>query len=413
MLVEFRAENHRSLREEQVLSLESVGGVARSDGRPRQVVGHDKPLLPVAAIYGANASGKTNVLSAMFFMREAVLISHAFWDYEGGVPRVPFHWGPQRNEPSLYELVFLQNGTKYQYGFVVDDVRVQEEWLYAWPRNRRQVWFEREQEDIKFGPQFTGPNESLRERTRQNSLCLTVAAQDNHPKVQAIYAWFKSIAPINLGTDVYTVPSFQKRFALESILHDQPEPLEAMVKPIRRLLRIADVGVRDIKFVKDDRAKELPFPGFRVLCQHEHGEEEAWLEYHDESKGTQTLLRIAEPLFRVFTSGSLMLIDELEASLHPALAAAVVKMFNNPETNPQNAQLIFTTHDTNLLGTTSGAPPLRRDQIWFTEKDDSGATRLYPLTDYKPRKAENLERGYLQGRYGAIPFLGDLTKMTE
>ncbi len=108
-----------------------------------------------------------------------------------------------------------------------------------------------------------------------------------------------------------------------------------------------------------------------------------------------------------------MLVDELESSLHPSLGLAIVKMFNSPKTNPKNAQILFTTHDTNLLGTTLGEPPLRRDQVWFTEKDKEGASKLYPLTDYKPRKAENLERGYLQGRYGAIPFLGDIAWITE
>ena len=109
----------------------------------------------------------------------------------------------------------------------------------------------------------------------------------------------------------------------------------------------------------------------------------------------------------------MLLVDELEASLHPLLGSAIVRMFNSPKTNPANAQLLFTTHDTNLLGTTLGEPPLHRNQVWFTEKDREGATALYPLTDYKPRNVENLERGYLQGRYGAIPFLGDIERITE
>ena len=106
-------------------------------------------------------------------------------------------------------------------------------------------------------------------------------------------------------------------------------------------------------------------------------------------------------------------VDELEASQHPLLALWVVQQFNSPRTNPHNAQLLFTTHDTHLLGSVAGAAPLRRDQVWLTEKDGEGATVLYPLTDYKPRKAENLERGYLHGRYGAIPFLGDLARVEE
>lgn len=126
----------------------------------------------------------------------------------------------------------------------------------------------------------------------------------------------------------------------------------------------------------------------------------------EESNGTQTLFHLALPVLRSLQRGGILLIDELERSLHPVLAKQIIDQFNDPTANPNNAQLIFTTHDTNLLGTTLGEPALRRDQVWLTEKDAEGATVLYPLTDYKPRKAENLERGYLQGRYGAIPFLG-------
>ena len=126
----------------------------------------------------------------------------------------------------------------------------------------------------------------------------------------------------------------------------------------------------------------------------------------EESHGTQTLFRLALPILQAIEEGGILLVDELEASLHPTLAQHIVRQFNDPTTNPRNAQLLFATQDTNRLGTTLGEPTLRRDQVWLTEKDGEGATILYPLSDYKPRKAENLERGYLQGRYGATPYLG-------
>jgi AAA15 family ATPase/GTPase len=126
----------------------------------------------------------------------------------------------------------------------------------------------------------------------------------------------------------------------------------------------------------------------------------------EESNGTQKLFQLALPVLLALREGSVLVVDELESSLHPSLAQEIVILFNNPSKNPNNAQLIFSTHDTNLLGTILGEPVLRRDQVWLTEKDPEGGTVLYPLTDYKPRKSENLERGYLQGRYGAIPFLG-------
>jgi AAA15 family ATPase/GTPase len=141
--------------------------------------------------------------------------------------------------------------------------------------------------------------------------------------------------------------------------------------------------------------------------------EEAWLPLEEESAGTRALFRLGPAIIGALQSGRVLAIDELEASLHPLMAIQLVNQFNDPATNPHHAQLLFTTHDTSLFGRTVGEPPLRRDQIWLTEKGADGATTLYPLTDYKPRKAENLERGYLQGRYGAVPFLGDLTGLED
>jgi AAA15 family ATPase/GTPase len=145
-----------------------------------------------------------------------------------------------------------------------------------------------------------------------------------------------------------------------------------------------------------------------VEVRHQGGSDDAWLPLEEESRGTQRLFRIGIPILGAIRDGRVLVIDELEASLHPILAQQIVQQFNDPAVNTRNAQLIFTTHDTNLLGSLVGGPALRRDQVWLTEKDAEGATVVYPLTDYQPREPENLERGYLQGRYGAIPFLGDL-----
>jgi uncharacterized protein len=176
------------------------------------------------------------------------------------------------------------------------------------------------------------------------------------------------------------------------------------------------VGIVDLKLeaeghVRDDETVALSRG--RILLQHKSSEPDAWLPLEEESQGTQQLFRVAPLVITALERGQLLLIDELEASFHPLLALQIVRTFNDPVKNPRNAQLLFTTHDTNLLGTTLGEPSLRRDQVWLTEKKPEGSTVVYPLTDYKPRKAENLERGYLQGRYGAIPFLGDLVKVDE
>jgi hypothetical protein len=174
-------------------------------------------------------------------------------------------------------------------------------------------------------------------------------------------------------------------------------------RAVIRLLRAADVGILDLKVLKGRRGRaELSF-------LHKTADPRgAWLPLEAESAGTVTLLGMAAQVIDVLRRGGLLCIDELEASLHPTLALELLRMFHDRENNPRGAQLVVTTHDTNLLGDVLGESPLRRDQIWFTEKDDEGATHLYPLTDFQPRAHENLERGYLQGRYGAIPFLGTL-----
>jgi len=192
--------------------------------------------------------------------------------------------------------------------------------------------------------------------------------------------------------------------------------MKSLIDQLRNLLRESDIGIVDLRFTEPEW--DGPFPerkDSRIEFKHKTNSKDAnaWLPFEQESKGTQILFSIGVPVLETLERGGVLLIDELEASLHPAIGRHIVRLFNDPKTNPRNAQLIFTTHDTNLLGTTLGEPVLRRDQVWLTEKDDEGATVLYPLTDFKPRKAENIERGYLQGRYGAVPFLGDFVATGE
>ena len=421
MLIEFRVENYRSLRDEQALTLEAGGIDEASDPRPRSVAGHGKRLLPAAVIYGANASGKSNVLAALAFMREAVIRSHRQWEPDGGIPRTAFAWGRKRNESSMFEASFLVGGTKYVYGFVVDDEVVQEEWLFAWPNNRKQVWFEREGDVCKFGEHLNGPNDAVKEVTRPNALFLAAAAQHGHKQLMPVYGCFGGIIPVNvLGPRLsifhagFVPEMFFSPIERQLSLFGSDQADDTLATRVGQLLKAADTGIVNIKSIDSEeerRGRTLRRP--RILLQHQAGDDDSWLGLEEESEGTKTLFQMAPSVFLALDLGGLLLVDELESSLHPSLGAGIVKMFNSPEANPKNAQIVFTTHDTNLLGTTLGEPPLRRDQVWFTEKDQEGASRLYPLTDYKPRKAENLERGYLQGRYGAIPFLGDIAWITE
>ena len=201
MLIEFRVENHRSLRDEQVLTMEAGRVGDDDDPRPRRVSGYAESLLPVAVLYGANASGKSNVLTALAFMRDAVILSHRSWTPDGGVPRDRFAWGPKRDEPSLFEVSFLLEGVRYQYGFVASDDRFLEEWLHAWPNGKKQVWFEREDDAFKFGEHLRGENKLIGGFTRDNALFLSAAAQLKHPQLTPIFSWFRALQPVNLDRE--------------------------------------------------------------------------------------------------------------------------------------------------------------------------------------------------------------------
>ncbi len=423
MLIEFRVENHRSLRDEQVLTMEAGRVGDDADPRPRHISGHSERLLTVAGLYGANASGKSNVLAALAFMRGAVVGSHRIWSPDGGVPRDPFAWGPKKVEPSLFEATLLLGEVRFQYGFRASDECFLEEWCHAWPRGKKQVWFERDNNTYKFGENLRGENRLIADVTRPNALFLSAAAQHNHPQLQPIYSWFGAIRVVNL---LVARRPFRRYLPTEFVLaqmlgeeasdaHQQTlfpseESSEPLLERFRTLLQVADIGIVDMRAEKGE-ADNAARPS--IYLKHKTEFDNAWLPLREESQGTRTLFNIALPMLQAIQDGGILLVDELERSLHPSLARQIIHQFNDPAANPKNAQIIFTTHDTNLLGTTLGEAALRRDQVWLTEKDGAGATVLYPLTDYKPRKAENLERGYLQGRYGAIPFLSDFALAGE
>jgi uncharacterized protein len=403
MLIQFRVENHRSLRDEQVLSMVAAK-VDEGDARFIRPADLGEALLPAVALYGANASGKSNVLGALGFMSDAVLRSHRLWDPEGGTPQDPFALSSKANEPSLYEVDIAVDGMRCRYGFVLSAARVEEEWLYAWPHGQKETWFEREGDAFAFGAHLHGENDVIRGLTRPNSLFLSAAAQNNHMMLLPVYGWFHP-ARFDLrggrAARRLPLPRLGELFSGEK---------QRIQDAIGRLLQAADTGIVDIRVDKrDDPAGTSGGRRVSLYLRHKTDDEErSWLPLASESDGTITLLDIALDLVRILERGGLLCVDELEASLHPMVALELLRLFHDPKQNPQGAQLVFTTHDTNLLGDVCGNTPLRRDQVWFTEKDKDGATHLYPLSDFHPREEENLERGYLQGRYGAVPYLGRL-----
>ena len=409
MLLRFRFSNFRSFRSEQELSL-IAGPFTDLPDVPRHPSGINEGVLPCAAIYGANASGKTNVIQAIGFMASAVSLSHRDWKPDGAIPREPFMADEEsRREPSEIEADFLLAGVRHRYGFRVDSQVVLEEWLFVYPKGKKQTWFHRKRGNaIVFSNKMPGENRTIENLTRQNSLFLSAAAQNAHEALLPIFTWLSGLLPVIGDRSEYR----EYTARLCSKLDYKQE--------ITRLVSVADLGiaemtVEDTKILDTTKAligaittifklpqeiaKSETHQAIRLL--HRLGNTTVPFNMDQESDGTMAYLALLGPAVDAIKKGTPLLIDELDASLHPLLAIQLIRLFNTPSSNPKGAQLIFNTHDTNLL---SGGV-LRRDQIWFTEKGNDATSHLYPLSDFKPRREENLQNGYLQGRYGAIPFI--------
>jgi len=406
MLLRFRFSNFRSFRDEQELSL-IAGPLSDLPDVVRHPAGIKEGVLPGAAIYGANASGKTNVIKAISFMASAVSSSHKDWSPDGPIPREPF-MAKDESEPTEIEADFLSTGARHRYGFRVDSRYVLEEWLYVYPKGKKQTWFHRKRGNaIVFSNKMPGENRTIENLTRQNSLFLSAAAQNAHEALLPIFTWLSGLLFVIGNRSAYR----QHTAGLCTKLDYRNE--------IARLVSNADLGIAEMS-VEDaeypEKTKELlgaivnilklpkeaaaeTHQVFRLL--HRFGNTTMPFDVDQESDGTMAYLALLGPAVDAIKKGTPLLIDELDASLHPLLATHLIRLFNTPSSNPRGAQLIFNTHDTNLL---SGGV-LRRDQIWFTEKGNDATSHLYPLSDFKPRRQENLQNGYLQGRYGAIPFI--------
>jgi hypothetical protein len=389
MLLRFRGANHRSFRDEFELWLAASRfnlGSARPAGLAESP---ETAYLPTTVLYGANASGKSNVLLAMRWMRKAVLHSVHEWSVHEGVPREPFALDTAaRDEASLYEVDIVLGADRYVYGFEVSDKQVESEWLHAYPggQARRQVWFERDPDrDEPFlfrGEGLKGAKESLVPQTRPNALFLTVAAAFNHPQLGPIHDWFKrNLWWISTGQDL------PERHGFTSRRISDPSQRQRVLQ----LLKAADLGIVDVETE----------PRLRLVHRGPAGESP--LEFDQESMGTYSWFAFIGPMLEALERGSALLVDELDASLHPLLAAEVLRLFQDPEANPRRAQLVCTAHDVSLLGRTHPVQPLERDQVRIVAKTRGGVSEIYPLTDARPRANEPLDRHYLTGEYGGVP----------
>ena len=421
MLISFEVANYRSIRAPQTLSLVKSKGteLAATNTFTAQAVG-GLDLLRTAAIYGPNAAGKSNLLRAVRTMQSIVLESATGRKWGDQLPVTPFRLDPEtRVAPSEFEVNFIVDQVRYQYGFAATEQRVHEEWLFAFPKGRPQRWFERtwreatQTYDWELGTNLTGEKLLWQKSTRDNALFLSTAVQLNSTQLQPLYDWFR--AKLRLAGVKGWGPSFSARMCEK---HGGARLLD--------YLRAADLGIDDIRIERkpfDIRRLPDDLPNdarenllerlatLEVTTTHvAPNGEPVIFDLDEESDGTQKMFAFAGPWLDVLDKGYILFIDELHDNLHPKLVQFLVELFHDKDTNPKNAQLVFTTHETSILNQQA----FRRDQIWFCEKDAAQSTRLYPLTDFSPRKGrENLELAYLSGRYGALPFVRKLTKAPD
>jgi energy-coupling factor transporter ATP-binding protein EcfA2 len=392
--------NYASVRDEQELSLVALD--EHPDLAVTPVPRSELHVLPVVGIYGPNGSGKSSVLKALSFAAEAVSQSHQYWLPDEPIPRWPFRLdATSRDEPSTFVFEFVLEGTRYEYGFSLDDRTIREEWLFTWPRGRRAVLFEADSMDVTYGSALSGRKAEISSAARENSLFLSAAAAFKHPQLAPIADWLARIG-------------FAASRHISGLLPFEPDA------QLIDLLRYADIGVIGSVLAERDftdeglstrqrRSRKVTAshnaPGYELTHRASNGSGFEALPWRWESAGTQAWTWLAAAAIDHLHHGRPMLVDDLGSTLHPALTAQLVGLFQRRETNPHGAQLLFTSHDVSLLGRHLDHR-LRRDQVWLTEKSTDGASRLYPLTEYGRVRdgVDDVEGRYLQGRYGAVPF---------
>ena len=412
MLLRFAVENHLSIRERQELSFAASSLKDRSDGLLSCDAVSGGAVVPAVVIYGANASGKTNFMNAVSAMKRLVLLSQTKGEPGGGVPRHRFLLDPGFSEkPSCFEIDFVLDGMRYHYGFETTDDAFTSEWLYEIPKAHHRKLYERKGQNFAFGRSLKGQNRNIAGLNRSNSLFLSAAAQNNHEYLSRIYKYFRDIL-FSGSIDVQELEVYRQFIR------------EGLDQRIIEFLKSINTGVigfreRDIEMFEESQAFQREFLdlaekflGAKIkremeevkcakieLAHRGKNGEIAHLDFDRESAGTRRLMIILAQVFRALDRGLPVFIDELDVSLHTYVGKSIIRLFCSPKVNRNGAQLIATTHDTNLMDTDM----LRRDQLWFAEKNTEGATEIYPLTDIRTRKGDNVELGYLQGRYGAVP----------
>ena len=418
MLIQFAVANFKSFKDKATLSLEATHDDWREDDNLAHAV--NQRLVKAAAIYGPNAGGKSNFLTAMMQFRE--LVKESSKDTQKGepIPVTPFRLhSMNEGAPSFFEAIFLQKGTRYRYGFEATQQAILSEWLFSQADSIRETrLFTREKDVIELTDAFK-EGKGLETRTRSNALFLSVAAQFNGEIAGEVMNWMNQFRNIS-GLD----DAGYMDFTAQRLNDPEYGPL------IRELVKQADVGIENLErqeIARDKIPEMIPkaFPealrefvlrtatagAFAIRTFHKRFDAEdrlaGMVEFDlkgEESAGTQKFVALTGPFLHTLREGSVLFVDELEARLHPLLTKALVGLFNSSG-NRKNAQLVFATHDEGLLD----PQHIRRDQVWFVEKNGLGASRLFCLDEIKGvRKEAKFAKEYLLGQFGGVPRVGDL-----
>ncbi|NCR19336.1 MAG: ATP-binding protein [Microcystis aeruginosa LL13-03] len=423
MLIEFSVGNYRSFKDVVTLSMVAADEATSNDELDKNnvfKVNQNFSLLKSAAIYGANASGKSNLILALYFMQSFVINSSKL-QITDKINLEKFRLSSEtEDKPSFFKIVFHLDNKIYEYSFEVTQERVISEGLSCTPKTRKTNIFSREKDKIKYSKSLL-KGKDVKDLTKKNTLFLSIAAQFNDPLAGKILLWFSRLKIIS-GSQFENL----RQLSLD-YLSREPNLKNEIVFLIKKLdLSIKDMSIEVGRTSLDNFHKDIPDrvknKEFR-LDNYIYNSIETYHEKYDlegriiglesfqmnkhESRGTQKIFALLAPVLSALKKSEVLIIDELDSLLHPLMAIAIIGLFNSKITNPKNAQLIFATHDVNLLSNQL----FRRDQIWFTEKNRQEATDLYSLVEFDIDNNASFEQDYIQGRYGAIPFIGDLSKV--
>lgn len=415
MLLQFKANNFRSIKEPIILSMQTASKDEKNyfdEGKYQ--------LLNTAVLYGPNASGKSNILAALKYMKYIVLNRTKVMQSTDTLPYDPFRLSTETElSSSSFEIIFFVDDIKYRYGFELDETTIFSEWLFADENGRESKLFYRDIDEDDYVNKDTFKEgfvffdkENKKIKISKNRLFLWKCDEDEGFVSQLILHWFNNFNSLDgMRNSKYL------KYTMNKLNNDD------FKDEITSLVKTADMGIESIESDEEEYPEEI-LAIFSEKTREKQSSTRTFIKTHhkkfdedqnelknvvfelnkEESQGTQKFFAMSAPILDTLKKGTLLIIDELDASLHPMLTKHLVKLFHNKNINKYNAQLIFATHDINLLKKSL----FRRDQIWFADKNEYGATQLYSLAQYNNvRKDEDFGKLYLQGKYGAVPYLED------